>query len=172
VQVPASVRFGTPLSTLPTTTVARASGLGQMPSASRPPTTGSCSELLARSTVSAVPGCGFSVKRRSLDITMSPSRCPERTTLSVGSRLNETSTNSPGTSGAPPELPPRFCGSAHPRVITCEVLIVVEVQVTAGVNGSATSQTERFAAALLEAIRSVIRGKPERCSGAVRAGVE
>jgi hypothetical protein len=57
-------------------------------------------------------------------------------------------------------------------VITCEVLIVVEVQVTDGVNGSATSQTERFAAALLDAIRSVILGKPERCSGAVRVGVE
>ena len=92
--------------------------------------------------------------------------------MSVGCRLNVTSTNSPGTSGAPPVSAPRFCGSAQPRVTTCDVLIVVEVQVTDGVKGSATSQTERFAAALLAAIRTLIRGVPERCSGAVRVGVE
>ena len=92
--------------------------------------------------------------------------------MSVGCRLNVTSTNSPGTSGAPPVSAPRFCGSAQPRVTTCDVLIVVDVQVTDGVKGSATSQTERFAAALLAAIRTLILGVPERCIGAVRVGVE
>ena len=55
--------------------------------------------------------------------------------------------------------------------MTCEVLIAVAVQVTDGVNGSATSQTERFAAALLAAIRTRMFGVPDRCSGAVRVGV-
>ena len=92
--------------------------------------------------------------------------------MSVGSRLNATSTNSPGTSGAAARDRAAVLRVRPAAGDTCDVLIVVEVQVTDGVNGSATSQTERFAAALLAAIRTLMRGMPERCSGAVMVGVE